>query len=132
MAGLFQVGEGTGKYRPLSDNTPTESKIVSKTVDALRKTFPDIIVIKTHGGAYQRAGIPDLYIAYQGISLWIEMKRPGADTTALQKDFLLKLIRQGVKAGTADSVDTAVNMVYTLLQAKNQPDYTLVGKTPES
>ena len=109
--GLFKFGGGTGKYVPESTSTPLESKIQLKIIDAIKKEFPGAVVIKLSGGEYQRAGIPDVYVAVNGVDIWIEIKRPGADTTMLQKKFLEKLHKNGVFCGTAESPETAMLMV---------------------
>ena len=109
--GLFKFGGGTGKYVPESTSTPLESKIQLKIIDAIKKEFPGAVVIKLSGGEYQRAGIPDLYVAVNGVDVWIEIKRPGADTTMLQKKFLERLYYNGINCGTAESPETALKIV---------------------
>jgi len=109
--GLGKYGDGTGLYRPNSTKKQRENAIVTKTVKALEKLFPEAFVMKMHGGSYQRSGLPDLYISIYGKSIWIEMKRPGADTTALQKAKLERLAATGAFCGTAESSERAIEIV---------------------
>jgi hypothetical protein len=102
-------------YRPLTKTTPSEEKIVSKSVKAIRKAYPDAFVFKVHGGMYQRSGVPDLYIGVGGKSIWIEMKRPGADTTELQKFTMEQLKRQGIPCGTAESPERVLEIIKIVL-----------------
>jgi len=115
--GLGEYGNGTGAYS--KDSTqPSETSIVNATIKAIRDKFPDSVVVKIHGGGFQKAGVPDLYIAVNGVGLWVEMKRSGSDTTALQKRFLEKLATNGVFSGTAESADRVLAMLDTCLGIK--------------
>lgn len=102
---LGYVGNGTGKY---SSRGLSESQIQTKIISTLQKNFPGIVVLKIHGGVYQKAGIPDLYVAYQGVSLWLEVKRPESDTTPLQHKLMSRLLSHGVFVATVDSPQDAV------------------------
>lgn len=113
--GLNQFGDGTGIYRPQSSKERTETAITKDTIDVLKVLFPYAFVLKVHGGDYQRAGVPDIYIMTCGKSIWIEMKRPGADTTALQKRKLQALSDAGAFCGTAESPERAVEIVKEVL-----------------
>lgn len=113
--GLGCFGDGTGVYRPQTTKEPTESLITTGAIKLITKEFPTAFVMKVHGGGYQRAGIPDLYILHQGRSIWIEMKRPGADTTALQRKKLKELEAAGAFCGTAESPERAVQIVKDVL-----------------
>lgn len=111
--GLWETGEGTGKYSK-DTSQPSETAIVNATVKAIKVYHKDAVVVKIHGGGYQKAGIPDLYIAVDGISLWVEMKRNGSDTTATQKRFLEKLIVNDIPCGTAESPQRVLDMIAKL------------------
>lgn len=113
--GLWEFGDGTGEYRPLTKDTPTETNITTKAVKLVQKTYPDAFIFKISGGVYQRSGVPDLYIAVNGKGVWIEMKRPGADTTALQKAKLQHLQRQGIFCGTAESPERVLDIIKNML-----------------
>lgn len=112
---LTSLGDGTGKY---TTKGTTESVLVGKTVDALQQTFAGGVVIKIHGGPFQRAGIPDIYFQYSGYTFWFEMKRPGGDTTALQKRTLEKLDAQGAFVGVFDDVFNVIAAVGGVTQCK--------------
>lgn len=109
--GLNQYGDGTGMYRPSSSKEQTENTITTKAIKLLEEAFPDAFVMKMHGGSFQRSGIPDIYISIRSKSVWIEMKRPGADTTALQKAKLERLAKTGAFCGIAESPERAIEIV---------------------
>lgn len=48
------------------------------------KEQPDVWCLKTHGGGYGRAGVPDILCCVRGSFLAIELKRPGEQPTKLQ------------------------------------------------
>lgn len=102
-------------YRPQSSKEQTETVITTKTVKALTKEFPYAFIRKIHGGDYQRAGLPDIYISLCGRTVWIEMKRPGADTTALQKKTMIALANTGAFCGTAESPERAIQLIKDVL-----------------
>ena len=110
--GLWKFGNGTGTYRPES-GARTETRIVADSMCAVKTKYKcdNVFVTKIHGGAYQQSGLPDLYIALCGASIWIEMKRPGADTTALQVDKLKQLKDAGVFCGTAESPERVIEII---------------------
>lgn len=115
-AKLGDTGEGTGRYAPSSSGI-SESTLVTKIVKALHKEFYNIPheIIKMHGGLYQRSGIPDLYIQI-GAPLWVEVKLPGGDTTALQKQMLEKLKDAGAYVTVCDCVEDTICIVYEVLK----------------
>lgn len=98
-------------YRPQTNHEKTENVITANAMRLIKKTFPDAFITKIHGGGYQRAGLPDVYISVRGRSIWVEMKRPGADTTALQRAVLKTLASTGAFCGTAESPERAVTVV---------------------
>ena len=102
--GLWEFGEGTGNYRPESPTTRKENDILKSAIKHVKARFDkSMVILKMHGSGYQRSGIPDLYIQLNGIPIWVEFKRPGADTTALQKGKLEQLKAAGAYCGTAAS-----------------------------
>lgn len=105
------IGKGTGLYAPSKEYT--ESKLVKDMINTLKKTFKDepLVILNTHGGQYQRAGFPDLYIQLRGCAIWIEAKRPGGDTTALQKASLEHLYDAGAYVATCDTVHQVLDTV---------------------
>lgn len=119
--GLGKFGGGTGTYTPISSSVPLENAILKKAVKELKKYLKKqkipYQVIKLHGDAYQPAGLPDLLIVLpEGKTIWIEFKRPGADTTALQRHNLRLLDGMGHYAGTCDSEDLLIRIVKKVLK----------------
>lgn len=92
---------------------PLEKNIVTQIVRSL-KASGVIWCIKTHGGAFQGAGLPDiLAIAPKtGRLVGIEVKRPKiGKLTALQKSQLEKIESAGGVAGVATCVDEALALL---------------------
>jgi len=61
----------------------TEKRLVDKIVKALRER--GVWVYKTHGGAYTRAGVPDLLLCVDGWFVGMEIKLPGCQPTKRQQ-----------------------------------------------
>lgn len=103
---LTDLGNGTGKY---SSCKGKESSIVNNIVKALsaRGGF----VRKIHGGGYQRAGFPDVMYIENGVPFFFEVKKPGGDTTALQKRNLTLLDKAGACVGVVTSEKEALDCV---------------------
>ena len=92
---------------------PLEKTIVQQIVKALKEQGVSWC-IKTHGGPFQAAGIPDiLAIApMTGRLLGIEVKRPRVGRlTALQAAQIEKINGSGGVAGVATSVDEAISLL---------------------
>lgn len=56
-----------------------ETQLTKRIVDTVRREYPTIWHLKTHGDGYQRAGIPDLMFVHRGRLLAVEVKhqKPG-------------------------------------------------------
>jgi len=122
--GLYEAGEGTGNYTPVPSCTLTENQILSKAVKALKKWLKEhdvkYMIIKLHGDAYQKAGLPDLLIILPNSkTLWVEFKRTGADTTKLQQYTLKELLSLGHYVGTCDNPTLLIKMVKEVLNYGN-------------
>lgn len=75
---------------------PLEATIVSAIIKALK--VQGIFVVKTHGGAFQMAGLPDLILIAPktGRFVGMEVKRPVYGVVSeLQKVILSKINRAG-------------------------------------
>ena len=92
--------------------TPLEKTIVGAIMRAL-KAHGVRWMVKTHGGPYQTAGLPDIIaIAPRtGRLLGVEVKRPGRKATALQSATLGRITKAGGIAGVACSVDEALGLL---------------------
>ena len=99
----------------ISKKQPLEKTIVQQIVKALNAQGVSWC-IKTHGGPFQAAGIPDiLCIApVTGRLLGIEVKRPKVGRlTALQASQIAKINGAGGVAGVATGVDEALELLKT-------------------
>ena len=96
------------------ERQPLEKTVQARIVKALQGEGV-AWVLKTYGGPYQRAGIPDiLCIAPNtGRLVGIEVKRAaGIEPTALQKAQLRKINSAGGVAGCAYDVDGALRLLW--------------------
>ena len=59
---------------------------------------------KVHGGPCQKAGVPDLCIVWHGVPVFVEVKAPGKEATALQVATMRAIRDAGGMTTTADSV----------------------------
>lgn len=55
-------------------------------------------VFKIHGHNMQERGIPDMYIAYQGMQSWVEIKVANRAVEPHQRDHIIALNRAGAHA----------------------------------
>ena len=81
----------------------SEAAIVKKIMAYLRAQ--GAWCMKTHGGAYQQAGVPDIAAVLNGQAIYIEVKRPGEKATKIQNLVMGKLKEVGAVVGVATSVE---------------------------
>ena len=92
-----------------------ESSIVKAIVKAVKALGCN--AEKTHGGAYGKAGRADLYITvpvtYQSwpVSLYVEVKQPGKESTPLQKAWARNMRSFGCTVVEAHSVEEVVKVI---------------------
>jgi hypothetical protein len=86
---------------------PSESKIVAKILDALRK-LPGMWCFKTHGGPMQAAGLPDVMGIYNGRGFGLEVKRPGNKPTPIQLAMMEKIAAAGGLVAVVHSPEEAL------------------------
>jgi hypothetical protein len=115
---LWDIGTGSGNYA--HSTGVKESVIVDKMIKALEKKYPKAVIWKIHGGGYQRAGMPDIYIQIQGKAVWVEAKRPEGDTTALQHRALQMLSTAGAYVGVATSTQEILTLIEDVLRTSNK------------
>lgn len=76
---------------------PRESTIVAKIMKAA--TAAGWYVVKLHGGAFQKAGIPDLLCIRRGKAAFLEVKVPGlgrkSEPTPLQRRRMDEIMAKG-------------------------------------
>jgi len=90
-------------------NSPLEKTIVAAIMRGLKARGVRWMV-KTHGGPYQTAGLPDIIAVAPGSGrlLGIEVKRPGGRPTELQKATLARINAAGGVAGVAFGIEDAL------------------------
>lgn len=81
-----------------------ETKIVKKCLALLKEKYPGFY-FKTHGGPYQKAGLPDIMGVHRGRFIGVEIKCPGkeGELTDLQAKILDSISRAGGIAFMATS-----------------------------
>lgn len=88
---------------------PLESTITAAI--RMNAEFIGWYVVKTHGGRYQAAGLPDLLCLRAGRAVWLEVKQPGKKPTKLQERRLAELRSAGCVAEVVTSVGEALRVL---------------------
>lgn len=52
-----------------------ETALVGKIRAAVKRRFPDAMIVKVHGGPYQTVGLPDLLVIVEGRAYGFEVKK---------------------------------------------------------
>ena len=84
-----------------------ETRLQKKIQTFLQDKYPDMFIMKVHGSAYQRSGIPDLLISLWGHFVALEVKMPGKIATPLQIQTIMALRKSGATAGVVTTVEEA-------------------------
>ncbi len=89
-----------------------ESSIVKRILFFLKKNYPGFY-FKSHGGLYQRIGLPDIIGCYKGRFVGIEVKRPNKrnNTTASQKQILSEIKNAGGIGEVVTSVEEVMEIM---------------------
>jgi hypothetical protein len=95
-----------------------ESSIVAAIVRRLR-AIPGVWVRKTHGSRFS-SGLPDLCVVAAGRSVWLEVKVPGKEPTALQRRTLEELAAAAAVVAVVTSADEGVAAVVRAMAAEDR------------
>ena len=68
------------------------------------------IVLNVHGHMMQAAGWPDLYVAYQGVSVWIELKVGRNWLSTIQEWRMKQIIKCSIPAFVLALVDDMIEV----------------------
>lgn len=82
-----------------------EKPITNKAIKTLEARGPHWKVNKRHATGMGKAGLPDIDACCAGLSVQIEMKRPGGRATALQQHHIAGYESAGAITAICDSVD---------------------------
>lgn len=102
-----------------------ETALAKRVVNAIKDHYPSSWVLKVHGSAYQRSGIPDLLVCVDGLLIGIELKHQYTGesedhvlsrVTAAQRREIRKIEEAGGTSGVAWSVDMALDMISQALE----------------
>ena len=89
-----------------------ETYLQRRIQKALKEESPDSFWYKTHGGIYQRKGLPDLIGCVEGLYLGFEVKVPhGGHVTPIQEAIMAKIRRAGGYALVVTSPEEAIDAV---------------------
>lgn len=98
----------------MTARTP-ESKIKAFVKQFMKKEFPEAFYYSPPGGAFGRAGIPDLFYLYKGVFIAIEVKSDVGKLSDLQKYRLQQIRDAGGIAATVYGKD--INKMMRIKQA---------------
>ena len=68
---------------------------------------------KICGNQYQVAGLPDLYVAKNGVSVWMEIKTPKGRLRKIQEARIAQMQRHGVPVAVIRAPEEAINFLLT-------------------
>lgn len=89
-----------------------EKSIQKDIVTWLTENVPgEKLINKIHGSPFQRAGMPDICMYWNGTSWHFEVKKPGEEPTEIQKKTIIKLRRSGNHAWVVRSVEEVTNVM---------------------
>jgi hypothetical protein len=88
------------------------------------KQRPHSFTYKTHGGPYQRAGVPDILHWEDGRAYGFEVKRPGESPTPLQAHTLELMQAAGVTVAVVHSVEETL----LILRSPSRPESGLSSR----
>lgn len=86
-----------------------ETNIQEQIVKYLKKTFPGCLVI--HFSDNTTPNILDLYFAYQGVSIWFEVKSPTGTLRLGQAYMLKRLSINKIPSGEVRSVEDVQKII---------------------
>lgn len=89
---------------------PREAQVVAQITRWL-KTQEGLWFMKTHGGQYGRAGVPDIIGCVGGHFFAIEVKRPGGKPTPLQLTCMAAIKGAWGNVGVATCLEDAQSIV---------------------
>lgn len=93
-----------------------ESRLQRRIRKALEREFPGSFWWKVHGGAYTRAGIPDLCGCVRGRHIALEVKRPDGTVSAIQRSTHRRLKRAGAAVAVVATPAEAIDVVHLALK----------------
>jgi hypothetical protein len=97
-----------------------ETGLVGAMTKAIKKAYPNAWIFNVHGGTYQMAGVPDLLVVVDGLTIGIEAKhqKPGESeqharerATPVQRVQIAAMNRAGAVAGVAITPEEALDLI---------------------
>ena len=100
-----------------SKKQPLESAITKEILTTINRQ-PGAWFFKSHGGAYQVAGVPDIIGHVDGVFVGLEVKRPGVGRLTKLQAVTIRRIEQA--GGVARVVCSAQEAMEVLEQARRR------------
>lgn len=106
-----------------------EAALQAAVVKAVKKRWPEAWVFHPVGGPFQEAGVPDLLMCVEGRFVGIELKHQKRHeteeaarlrTTPRQRAQIRRIRKAGGSAGTALTVQEALDIIERGLSRENQ------------
>lgn len=72
-----------------------EGKFTTRLLKEINELRQDVVVFKIHGHVMQQNGIPDFFVAWNGIVGWIEVKSETGRLSPIQRRLITDLRSQG-------------------------------------
>jgi Holliday junction resolvase-like predicted endonuclease len=91
-----------------------ESKIQAKIIKYLEKQGHETYKVMTAS----KDGVPDIISHFNGITIYIEAKRPEGRLSEIQKYRIAKLRAQKIPVLVADNLEDAKEWVYKIMEEK--------------
>lgn len=99
-----------------------ENAIVKKIRRKLKEKYgKSLWLFKTHGGADQIRGLPDLIGVYHGVFIAMEVKKPGGQATDLQAFTMQQIRAAGGYAAVIHSFEEAEDFLGTVPELPRRP-----------
>ena len=106
-----------------------EAALQRAVVKAIGERWPESWVFHPVGGPFQETGVPDLLVCVEGLMVGIELKNPYPNeseqsarerTTPRQRAQITKINRAGGMAGTAITVQEALDIIERGLRVRRK------------
>lgn len=108
-----KVTKTEARKRIISEE-PKEKYFQEHIIKAIRREFPEALVIKLTLSMYSQAGIPDIMVIHNGRYVGIEVKRPiGSRVSELQRRCMDAIHKAGGTAGVCRWPEEAIALIHS-------------------
>ena len=89
---------------------------VKQLLDGMRAREP-LWWFRTHGGGRTKKGLPDICVCFYGLSVWIELKKPGGKASKIQLQRIKEIRAAGGTAIIADNAEQVAGVLRAIRPA---------------